>query len=146
MKLFILTLELGILFLIFCSSFLTKIDIFHVARICKSSFTKMTTYFIGTKWSTFLKILGDIFLFSIKNADVPYRVLFSLSDIEVRKRSPIYAKPFVKPDLVTYINYNHQLTSMYEGCRIGLTAKLESLRNLLERKEFWYCMIAWIVY
>ena len=80
----------------------------------------------------------DIFLFSIKNSDVPYRVLFSLSDIEVRKRSPIYAKPFVKPDLVTYINYNHQLTSMYEGCRIGLTAKLEysPLRNLLERKEF----------
>ena len=73
----------------------------------------MTTYFIGTKESTFLTILGDIFLFVIKNADVPYRFLFSLSDIEVRKRSPIHIKPFVKLDTVIYLNYNHHLTSMY---------------------------------
>ena len=116
MKLFILTLELGILFLIFCSSFLTKIDILNVARRCKSSFTKMTTYFIVTKESIFLTILGDIFLFVIKNADVPYRFLFSLSDIEARKRSPIRVKPFVKLDSVIYLNYNDHLTSMYESC------------------------------
>ena len=76
----------------------------------------MTTYFIVTKESIFFTILGDIFLFVIKNADVPYRFLFSLSDIEARKRSPIRVKPFVKLDSVIYLNYNDHLTSMYEGC------------------------------